>query len=124
MSESSGALKQKAPYLPFSVEEIACVKTLDDWTNCKAKVVGRLEFDPGTGVGQLTAAGEGIKATIVVSLRGVVEVEGVEGWPRGSPELNCLPPEFPQDRDNSFLVQDNSIKLLSRSISLPSISNL
>ena len=56
------------------MEEIACVKTLDDWTNCKAKVVGRLEFDPGTGVGQLTAAGEGIKATIVVSLRGVVEV--------------------------------------------------
>ena len=72
---SSGAVKRNAPYLPFSVEEIACVKTLDDWSNCKAKVVGRLvEFDLATGRGKLAAVGEGIKATIRVSLRGAVEV--------------------------------------------------
>ena len=71
---SSRAVKQKPPYLPFSLEEIACVRTLDDWTNCKVKVVGRFtEFDPGTGLGKLAAAGEGIKATILVNLKGAVE---------------------------------------------------
>ena len=71
---SSRAVKQKPPYLPFSVEEIACVTTLDDWTNCKVKVVGRLtELDPATGLGKLAAVGEGIKATIVVSLKEAVE---------------------------------------------------
>ena len=75
---SSRAVKQKPPYLPFSVEEIACVRTLDDWTNCKVKVVGRFtEFDPGTGLGKLAAVGEGIKARIVVSLKGAVE-EGAD----------------------------------------------
>ena len=71
---SSRAVKQKPPYLPFSVEEIACVKSLADWTNCKAKVVGRLtEFDLPTGLGRLAAAGEGIKATVLVNLKGAVE---------------------------------------------------
>ena len=75
---SSRAVKQKPPYLPFSVEEIACVKSLADWTNCKAKVVGRLtEFDLPTGLGRLAAAGEGIKATILVNLKGAVE-EGAD----------------------------------------------
>ena len=75
MSESSGALKQKAPYLPFSLEEIACVKTLEDWTNKKAKVVGRLvEVDLATGQGRLVGVGEGIKARILVSLKGVLKV--------------------------------------------------
>ena len=73
-SMSSRAVKQKPPYLPFSVEEIACVRSLADWTNCKAKVVGRLtEFDLATGLGRLAGAGEGIKATILVNLKGAVE---------------------------------------------------
>ena len=71
---SSRAVKQKPPYLPFSVEEIACVRSLADWTNCKAKVVGRLtELDLATGLGRLAAVGEGIKATILVNLKGAVE---------------------------------------------------
>ena len=71
---SSRAVKQKPPYLPFSLEEIACVRTLADWSNCKAKVVGRLtQFDLATGLGRLAAAGEGIKATILVNLKGAVE---------------------------------------------------
>ena len=75
---SSSVVKQKPPYLPFSVEEIACVRTLDDWTNCKAKVVGRLtEFDLATGLGRLAAVGEGIKATVLVNLKGAVE-EGTD----------------------------------------------
>ena len=75
---SSRAVKQKPPYLPFSLEEIACVRTLEDWTNCKVKVVGRFtEYDPATGLGKLAAVGEGIKATIVVSLKGAVE-EGTD----------------------------------------------
>ena len=84
---SSRAVKQKPPYLPFSLEEIACVRTLDDWTNCKVKVVGRFtEFDPATELGKLAAVGEGIKATILVSLKGALE-EGEEGADVGVGQL-------------------------------------
>ena len=60
------------PYLPFTLEEVACIKSLNNWTNCKARVVGRAQgVDPGTGRGRLGSVGEGVLSIIRICLRAI-----------------------------------------------------
>ena len=60
------------PYLPLTLEEVACIRSLDSWSNTKARVVGRVTgLDPGTCRGRLTSAGEGITAVIRICLRAI-----------------------------------------------------
>ena len=60
------------PYLPFTLEEVACIRSLDNWSNCKARVVGRVTgLDPATCRGRLTSAGEGITAVIRICLKAI-----------------------------------------------------
>ena len=70
-----------APYLPFSVEEVASITSLDHWSNCKARVLGRLlGWDQGTHRGRLGAVGEGIQAVIRICFKALQD----------SDVLNCL----------------------------------
>lgn len=67
------------PYLPFSVEEVASITTVDHWSNCKARVLGRLlGWDQGTHRGRLGAVGEGVQAVIRVCFRALQESECVD----------------------------------------------
>jgi len=67
-----------APYLPFSVEEVASITTLDHWSNCKARVLGRLlGWDQGTQRGRLGAVGEGVQAVIRVCFKALQESESL-----------------------------------------------
>lgn len=67
-----------APYLPFSVEEVASITTLDHWSNCKARVLGRLlGWDQGTHRGRLGAVGEGVQAVIRVCFKALQESESL-----------------------------------------------
>ena len=67
-----------APYLPFSVEEVASIITLDHWSNCKARVLGRLlGWDQGTQRGRLGAVGEGVQAVIRVCFKGLQESDSL-----------------------------------------------
>ena len=70
-----------SPYLPFSVEEVASITCLDHWSNCKARVLGRLlGWDQGTHRGRLGAVGEGIQAVIRICFKALQDSEA----------LNCL----------------------------------
>ena len=60
------------PYLPFTLEEVACIQSLDHWTNCKARVVGRLQaIDLATSRGRLASVGEGVLAVVRICFRAV-----------------------------------------------------
>ena len=61
-----------SPYLPFSLEEVACIRSLETWSNCKARVVGRITgLDLGTCRGRLSSAGEGVTAVIRVCFKAI-----------------------------------------------------
>jgi len=65
-----------APYLPFSIEEVASITSLGHWSNCKARVLGRLlGWDQGTHRGRLSAVGEGIQAVIRICFRALQDSE-------------------------------------------------
>ena len=65
-----------APYLPFSLEEVASITTLDHWSNCKARVLGRLlGWDQATGRGRLGAVGEGVQAVVRVCFKALEDSE-------------------------------------------------
>jgi len=67
-----------APYLPFSVEEVASITTLDHWSNCKARVLGKLlGWDQGTHRGRLSAVGEGVKAVIRICFKALEESDSL-----------------------------------------------
>jgi hypothetical protein len=71
-------MPQLAPYLPFSVEEVASITTLDHWSNCKARVLGRLlGWDQGTQRGRLGAVGEGLQAVIRVCFKALQESDSL-----------------------------------------------
>jgi len=56
------------PYLPFSIEEISQVTSVEHWSNRRVRVVGRLTaYDPGTSRGRLAGEGEGISSSVRVS---------------------------------------------------------
>ena len=69
-----------SPYLPFTVEEVACIQSLDQWANCRARVVGRvLAIDLGTSRGRLASVGEGVAAIIRICFRAVPDQAGQLG---------------------------------------------
>ena len=73
----------RGPYLPFTLEEVACIQSLDHWTNCKAKVVGRLQgVDLATSRGRLSSVGEGVQAVIRVCFKSIPDK--IETVSRGS----------------------------------------
>jgi len=66
------------PYLPFSVEEVASVTGLDHWSNCKARVLGKLQgWDSNTLRGRLAAVGEGVNALIRVCFKALQESDSL-----------------------------------------------
>ena len=78
----------KPPYLPFTLEEVACIQTLDNWSNCKARVVGRVQgVDLGTSRGRLCSVGEGVQAVVRVCFKNIPDQ--VAGLGRGQ-IVQCL----------------------------------
>jgi len=62
------------PYLPMSLEEVASVRCLDNWTNVKVRFIGRVtHFENSSCVGKLAAIGEGTEAWVRVSFTAVLD---------------------------------------------------